>query len=81
MKTFSTISLIFLVSLFISVSAIAKGTPDTETPATEEICSTLVDATPGLYGLCVAYCEAHDAPEDLTEPEAIINLTPPNALI
>ncbi len=25
------------------------------------VCDTLIGATPGLYGLCVAYCEAHDA--------------------
>ena len=25
------------------------------------VCDTLIGATPGLYGMCVAYCEAHDA--------------------
>lgn len=44
-------------------------TPDGETPAQENVCdSLLVDGvTPGLYGLCVAYCEAHDA--ELYNPE------------
>lgn len=43
-----------------SVPATAQ-TPDGLTPAVEEVCDTLIGATPGLYGLCVAYCEAHDA--------------------
>ncbi len=43
-----------------SVPATAQ-TPDGLTPAVEMICDELIGATPGLYGLCVAYCEAHDA--------------------
>jgi hypothetical protein len=35
-------------------------TPDGETPSNEGICDQLMSATPGLYGLCVAYCEALD---------------------
>jgi len=35
-------------------------TPDGETPANEGVCDILQGATPGLYGLCVAYCEAQD---------------------
>ena len=50
-----------------SVPATAQ-TPDGETPAVEEVCDTLIGATPGLYGLCVAYCEAHDA-DLLSEPD------------
>jgi len=42
-----------------SGNAIAS-TPDSETPANEGVCDTLQGATPGLYGLCVAYCEAQD---------------------
>ena len=41
-------------------------TPDGETPAVETVCDDLIGYTPGLYGLCVAYCEAHDA--DLLSP-------------
>jgi hypothetical protein len=37
------------------------GTPDGETPAEEDICDDLKYATPGLYGLCVAFCEAQDS--------------------
>jgi len=43
-----------------SVPASAQ-TPDGQTPAEETVCDVLIGATPGLYGLCVAYCEAHDA--------------------
>lgn len=35
-------------------------TPDGETPANEGVCNVLQGGTPGLYGLCVAYCEAQD---------------------
>ena len=36
------------------------STPDGETPANEGVCDILQGASPGLYGLCVAYCEAQD---------------------
>ena len=35
-------------------------TPDGQTPAEETVCDVLQSGTPGLYGLCVAYCEAQD---------------------
>ncbi len=44
---------------FVSGSATAQ-TPDGETPANEGVCDVLHGGTPGLYGLCVAYCEAQD---------------------
>lgn len=43
-----------------SAPAIASGTPDGTTPANEGVCDVLKGGTPGLYGLCVAYCEAQD---------------------
>lgn len=36
------------------------STPDGETPANEGVCDVLQGGSPGLYGLCVAYCEAQD---------------------
>ena len=39
---------------------VAAQTPDGQTPANEGICDILQGGTPGLYGLCVAYCEAQD---------------------
>jgi len=41
-------------------------TPDGESPAEESVCSDLVYRTPGLYGLCVAFCEAQDCEPDWT---------------
>ena len=35
-------------------------TADGVTPANEGVCDVLQGATPGLYGLCNAYCEAQD---------------------
>lgn len=34
-----------------------------ETPGGESVCNGLTDATPGLFGLCVAYCEAKNCDE------------------
>lgn len=58
-------------------SVVVASTPDGVTPANEGICDGLIGATPGLYGLCVAYCEAMDAPEDLSDPLAITALRMP----
>ena len=49
-----------LLSLGFFVQASWAQTSDGETPAEEGICDGLHDASPGLYGLCVAYCEAQD---------------------
>ncbi|BAU48052.1 hypothetical protein SVA_1490 [Sulfurifustis variabilis] len=51
----------FLFSALITVSAPSMATtPDGETPANEGVCDVVKGGTPGLYGLCVAYCEAQD---------------------
>jgi hypothetical protein len=50
-----------LASLLLLLLATAASA---ETPAQETICDPLIDATPGLYGLCVAYCEAQDCDEE-----------------
>ena len=48
-------------ALMLSFSpAASASTPDGETPANEGVCDVLQGGTPGLYGLCVAYCEAQD---------------------
>lgn len=52
--------LALLLSPGLAVQASWAQTRDGETPAEEEICDGLHDASPGLYGLCVAYCEAQD---------------------
>ena len=50
---------VFVCCLIVTLPVMAQ-TPDGETPAEETICDPLKTATPGLYGLCVAYCEAYD---------------------
>lgn len=63
-----------LKSLTIAVATVAAcftflttpapaGTPDSIPPAKEGSCDSLRGGTPGLYGLCVAYCEAQDLNE------------------
>ncbi|MBW2253480.1 MAG: hypothetical protein JRI25_02635 [Deltaproteobacteria bacterium] len=51
-------------------------TPDGDTPAVEQICDPLKGGTPGLYGLCVAYCEAQDA-DTCTEEDEFAGCRPP----
>ena len=47
--------------------AYAQGTPNGETPANEGVCDELLGGTPGLYGLCVGFCEAQDCEATLDE--------------
>jgi len=65
---FGAAGMVLLTGLFgISGTAVASGTPDGQTPANEGMCDSLQGSTPGLYGLCVAYCEAQDL--DVTDKE------------
>lgn len=56
---FTALSVLFVGATLTSNVAVAQ-TPDGETPANEGVCNPLQGGTPGLYGLCVAYCEAQD---------------------
>ena len=68
MKTLVKLSLATGIFLVLAItSPVFSQTPDGLTPAEENVCEPLTEATPGLYGLCVAYCEAHDA--DLISPQ------------
>ena len=51
--------MVVLVTLAVPTTY-AQGTPDGETPPNEGVCDDLLYATSGLYGLCIAYCEAQD---------------------
>jgi hypothetical protein len=54
-------NLLLVIGLLVAnTTAKADGTPDGTTPANEGVCDVLKGGTPGLYGLCVAYCEAQD---------------------
>jgi hypothetical protein len=67
-----------------AVNAVAQ-TPDGMTPAEETICDSLKadNVSKGLYGLCVAYCEAHDGPADVitTEEEMEKMGDPPSSIL
>ena len=52
-----------LTSVVLLILAAPLGyaqTPDGQTPFNEGVCDELIGHTPGLYGLCVAFCEAQD---------------------
>jgi len=59
---------ITLGGLLTTPMPVLAKTPDGDTPANEGVCDDLKAAsvTKGLYGLCVAFCEAHDA-ADISE--------------
>ena len=60
-----------IAALLFYAPALAQ-TPDGETPAEENVCDELQMATPGLYGLCIAYCEAQDlVPVDPEDPDSL----------
>lgn len=65
----SKLASLFLVAGLISAAPVIAETPDGTTPANEGACDSLkTNATPGLYGLCVAYCEAQDLDTFEKEP-------------
>lgn len=57
------------VSLSMLLPTAEAATPDGETPANEGVCNELMadGTTKGLYGLCVAFCEAQDSEAVLDE--------------
>ena len=56
--------LMAFVFVLFAASTLTAQMPDGIPPANEGVCDDLKYATPGLYGLCVAFCEAQDC-----EPE------------
>ena len=64
----SILSLLFISLSMFGLTALAQ-TPDGETPANEGVCDALQadGTTKGLYGLCVAFCEAQDSEAILDE--------------
>jgi hypothetical protein len=65
----SRLTSLFLAAGLVAAAPVIAETPDGTTPANEGACDELkTNATPGLYGLCVAYCEAQDLDTFEKEP-------------
>ena len=75
MNTTRFLGLLCVSSAMFALPAAAQ-TPDGITPAKEEVCNVLTGATPGLYGLCVAFCEAQDCEATLDPATGIVTLDP-----
>lgn len=82
--TFAT----FALGTLALVPPAMASTPDGETPAEETVCDVLKDdgVTKGLYGLCVAFCEAQDhaaLSDPITEDdlEALLDATPSGRIL
>ena len=58
-KIIATIILSVSVKILMAPPSLAQK-PGGETAANEGVCDVLQGATPGLHGLCVAFCEAQD---------------------
>ena len=69
-------NLLMVVLLVFACAAAYAQTPDDETPANEGICDGLIGFTPGLYGLCVAFCEAQDCEPDFSLEDPFENCNP-----
>lgn len=69
MKTYLSLLGVAALVLFSPIHpAHSAPTPNGETPAVETICDELKGGTPGLFGLCIAACEAQDL-DDLVMTE------------
>jgi hypothetical protein len=66
MRTIGILGFLLVSLSMFGLPAFAK-TPDRQTPAKESVCDPLKDdgVTKGLYGLCVAFCEAQDHADEL----------------
>jgi hypothetical protein len=74
---------LFLVTLLVTVVTVlatpvatAQGTSDEETPANEGVCDDLIGSTPGLYGLCVGFCEAQDCVATIDQASGELTFDP-----
>ena len=54
------LAVVAVVGALFAAAPLQALTPDGSTPANEGVCNVLQGGTAGLYGLCVAYCEAQD---------------------
>ncbi len=70
--------LITSISMLLAFGHVWAGTatPDGFPPANEGVCDDLTTATPGLFGLCVAFCEAQDCDPDLTADDPFASCKP-----
>ena len=75
---YTTFTTIIAVGMFATASPVLAQTPDGDTPAQETVCDVLREdgVTKGLYGLCVAFCEAGDYADeaDSITPEELLTL-------
>ena len=62
-------------AMTMALSLLAASTAMAAQP-NEGVCDELIDATPGLYGLCIAFCEAQDCQPDYELDDSYENCTP-----
>jgi hypothetical protein len=67
---------LFVLGLLLACGTSFAQNPDGETPANEGVCDDLHWATPGLFGLCVAFCEAQDCALEFGMDDPFANCRP-----
>jgi len=71
------LNILLIAGSLVFSGGIYAQTPDGDTPANEGVCDALLNATPGLYGLCIAYCEAQDLGDiDFSDDDAVQKAMP-----
>lgn len=74
--------ILFIAGLLLLSVGLYAQTPDGETPANEGMCDPLLNsATKGLYGLCVAFCEAQDCQPNFSLPDPFVGCKPSSSKI
>jgi hypothetical protein len=61
-------SLLLVAAVLLSLAAVSTARPGANAVVTtnQGVCDDLQNATPGLYGLCVSFCEAQDCVPDFS---------------
>lgn len=72
---FTVVLMICLIAVSLDRDAYAGGSKK-GTKSNEGVCDGLQAATPGLYGLCQAFCEAQDCQPDLSAPDPFADCRP-----
>ena len=67
---------LLIVVIMLGGSAVIARAGDCDPPSVEEVCEVVKYGTPGLYGLCIAFCEAQDCEPNLNADDPWENCPP-----
>jgi hypothetical protein len=77
MRNRFNIAVLMFIALTLVMTADAQAKkPGGPPPAEESVCDPLKGKTPGLFGLCVAFCEAHECQPDFSAEDPFAECRP-----